>query len=54
MDSEFTESEAQIKIGVVEIVKLFLIGLSLIGISISFSTLYILRMRPREILSKMC
>lgn len=54
VDSEFTESEAQIKIGVVEIVKLFLIGLSLIGISISFSTLYILRMRPREILSKMC
>ena len=47
VDSEFTESEAQIKIGVVEIVKLFLIGLSLIGISISFSTLYILRMRPR-------
>ena len=54
VDSEFTESEAQIKIGVVEIVKVFLIGLSLIGISISFSTLYILRMRPREILSKMC
>ena len=54
VDSEFTESEAQIKIGVVEIVKLFLIGLSSIGISISFSTLYILRMRPREILSKMC
>lgn len=53
-DSEFTEYEAQIKIGVVEIIKLFLIGLSLIGISISFSTLYILKMRPREILSKMC
>ena len=54
VDSEFTESEAQIKIGVVEIVKLFLIGLSLIVIYIRFSTIYILRMRPREILSKMC
>ncbi len=48
-----TENGIQVSVGLDNLVQLYLIGLAIIIVAVSASSITVMRLKPREILSKM-